>query len=155
MRVIFEPARWIGMNTIFIYLMAPSGEVFGNAQRWIYFGGDPDQNIRQLVYKHVFCYEPHYDANITLPKHLGLPPHARIEGFGTVCGEGSLLPFAHLNESWATLWWTLFRIAFWAGVAGYLHRVRWCVYRRQSDTQISLHCCLLSPLIAVPVLTCV
>ena len=34
LRRFFEPARWVGMNTIFIYLMAPSAEVFGQAQNW-------------------------------------------------------------------------------------------------------------------------
>ena len=40
LRVAFEPSRWVGMNTIFIYLFAPSAELFGNIQRWLYFNGN-------------------------------------------------------------------------------------------------------------------
>ena len=39
------------MNTLFIYLMAPSGEIFGQAQRWLYFNGQTDNNIRELLYR--------------------------------------------------------------------------------------------------------
>lgn len=52
------------MNTIFIYLMAPSGQVFGNAQKWLYFNGDRDQNLRDLTFKHVFCTDPHYNVRL-------------------------------------------------------------------------------------------
>ena len=45
--------------------------------------------------------------------------------FSTVCGAGALLPFDGHLEKWAMLAWTIFRIAFWALVAGYLHRVKW------------------------------
>ena len=46
LRIGFEPMRWVGMNTIFIYVWAPSCQMFGNVQQWLYFNGDPHQNLR-------------------------------------------------------------------------------------------------------------
>ena len=60
-------------------------------------------------------------------EHCGRGADARAPEaqFSTVCGAGALLPFDGHLEKWAKLAWTIFRIAFWALVAGYLHRVKW------------------------------
>ena len=108
LQAFFMPARWVGMNTIFIYLMAPSAEVFGNMQNWLYFGGDTDNNLRDLIHDYAFCGQTH---------DRGVGPHSEL-----YCGAGI---FNGHPEKWAQLAWTVARIAFWSCVAGELHRRRW------------------------------
>ena len=103
LRTGFMPARWVGLNTIFIYLLGPSGSVFGDAQRWIYFKGDTDNNVAQLVFSYVFC------QNIEEPEDI-CTGHGFLHGF---------------HRKWSDFWWVVFRICFWCGVAGVLHRRRW------------------------------
>ena len=59
--------------------MAPSGEVFGQAQNWIYFNGDRDDNARDLIYDHVFCRDPMDHGYNECPKdHSGCTPRNMV-----------------------------------------------------------------------------
>jgi hypothetical protein len=102
LRTGFMPCRWVGMNTIFIYLLGPSGSVFGDAQRWVYFNGNTKDNVKDLVKHYVFC-EHTTDENICY-------------------GHGFLNGYDH---KWCDFWWVIFRIVFWCCVAGELHRRKW------------------------------
>ena len=89
------------MNTIFIYLFAPSGGVFEAMQQWVYFNGNTDNTLQNLVHNYMFC--------------------ERVE-HGLCAGHGI---FSGHEQAWAGFGWTVFRIVFWTLVAGELHRRKW------------------------------
>jgi hypothetical protein len=110
------------MNTILIYMMAASGGVCKDLNSWLYFNGDPKQNVLDLTYSHVFCHGAHYNPAAWLPAGALRP----IPEFSTYCGGGAWLwLFDHAPARYAALAWVLFRIGVWTAVAGYLHRARW------------------------------
>eukprot|EP01047_Picozoa_sp_COSAG01_P054771 COSAG01_NODE_6024_length_3895_cov_4.417808_5_plen_135_part_00 len=119
---ILRHRSWVGMNTLLIYLLAPSAEVFGNAQKWLYFNDDSEHgDIRSLIHDHIFCGDIHKhqsDWTSACPT-CGPPPTRAFENY---CGAGM---FSGAPQRHAIVLWTLFRIAFWSGVAGYLHHRQW------------------------------
>lgn len=91
-------ARWVGLNTMFVYLMGPSGGVFFGLQNWLYFNGNREDTPRELFYKYVFC------------EHTEKIDHVKIcAGYGIFNGT---------EKSTSKLCWLVFRIAFWVIVAG-------------------------------------
>jgi hypothetical protein len=40
LQAVFTPARWVGLNTMFVYLMGPSGGVFYGLQSQFFFNGN-------------------------------------------------------------------------------------------------------------------
>lgn len=105
----------VGLNTLFVYVFAPCAGVVANAQKWLYFNGGEAgckdgqtsgcDNIRQLIHDNLFCGD-------VITQDDG-------EEF---CRDGM---FAGVHEKWASLTWTVVRIALWVGVAGWLHWRRW------------------------------
>ena len=71
---------------------------------------------RDLIHDHVFCKVCNPQAAAAAAAGKGLCDQH-------VCQSGML--FAGHEEKWAQLAWTIFRIIFWVGVAGVLHRRRW------------------------------
>ena len=122
LRRFFEPARWVGMNTIFVYIMAPSAEVFGHAQNWIYFNDHKGDNVRDLIYSHVFCNNPIHHKSGTPLNMVPINEGGNTKVYTSFCTGGM---FDDHPQRYAQLAWTIFRIAFWTCVAGELHRRRW------------------------------
>jgi hypothetical protein len=125
---LFRPCTWVGMNTLLIYMLAASGSVVSNAQSWLYFNGDHKQTLRHLAYTHGFCNGSHFNPE-ALP-FPGYSPGARIlkhpiPEFSQYCGEGAWFFPKNVPESSAMLAWVLLGLAWWAALAGYLHRAGW------------------------------
>eukprot|EP00041_Stephanoeca_diplocostata_P010752 m.172117 g.172117 ORF g.172117 m.172117 type:complete len:134 (-) comp18282_c0_seq57:2178-2579(-) len=78
------------------------------------------------AYRHVFCGNTYalYNGSRVTAAH-DCPANAEppcVWGRDSVCGSAM---FAGHHQRWAQLLWVLSEIAFWFGVAGYLHHVRW------------------------------
>lgn len=97
-----RPFVWVGMNTIFIYLMSPSGGLWEAFEHYFYWKS-PENNLQDYAYKHIFC-----DTDLD-DKH------------GPCIGG----MFKDHQQKYAQLLWILSRIAFWIAVAGVLHWRRW------------------------------
>jgi hypothetical protein len=105
---VLRPFVWVGMNTIFIYLFSPAGDLWESIQGYVYWD-TPDNNLVHATYANVFCHKPTTDC-------LG------VNDCQSVCHGGL---FAGHQERWAELLWILLRIGFWIGVAGVLHYRGW------------------------------
>lgn len=111
LRTMLTPMRWVGLNTIFIYLFAPSGSLFyANIQKWFYYK-TPRNNLVDSFYR-IFC-----DDVVEIKDG----PWTYTDDMRQ-CTAGI---FTGSKEKWAITVWTLFRIVCWTGVAGWLHRKRW------------------------------
>jgi hypothetical protein len=98
MIIVIDVARWVGLNTMFVYLMGPSGGIFFGLQNWFYFNGNPEDTPRNLFYQYTFC------------QHTEKIDHVKYcTGYGVFNGA---------ERDTAELWWLVFRIAFWVGIAG-------------------------------------
>jgi hypothetical protein len=130
------PLTWVGMNTLFIYLLSPSGGQF-DAQ--FYFNGEKKNNVPGLFYRNVFCATGECSDFKWTPQQA--PPSTLVgcaswdqtipgcvnneAAIGSICSICTLGMFNGYHERYAELLWTLVRITFWVGVAGVLHWRRW------------------------------
>lgn len=107
--LLLQPMRWVGLNTIFIFLCADSSIPY-NLQAWIYWGEQQWNLIDSMYY--LLCSQPSVDHDLPWTYRLNT----------LVCKHGM---FEGAKEKWAMLVYTLVRIAWWSLVAGYLHRKKW------------------------------
>eukprot|EP00037_Helgoeca_nana_P015524 m.145079 g.145079 ORF g.145079 m.145079 type:complete len:557 (-) comp23055_c0_seq6:54-1724(-) len=117
-----RPFVWVGMNTIFIYLFSPSGDLWERLQGNIYWD-TPDNNLVTATYRNVFCHAPYVIIQGTTINQ----GHCHI-GNGCRWNEDSICHgglFARQQQRWAQLVWILLRIGFWVVVAGVLHYRGW------------------------------
>ena len=113
-RGFFTPMRWVGLNTIFIYLFAPSGDVFYDIQRWVYIDNDERWNAVDTFHNYVMCKDPSPILSMKQPwtyEHNTLICHGGI--------------FDGVKQKWVEVVWTLMRIAAWTLAAAWLHLIRW------------------------------
>lgn len=54
---VLRPFVWVGMNTIFVYLLSPSGGLWERLQSNVYWD-TPDNNLIDATYRNVFCHHP-------------------------------------------------------------------------------------------------
>eukprot|EP00039_Didymoeca_costata_P021285 m.344037 g.344037 ORF g.344037 m.344037 type:complete len:560 (-) comp23739_c0_seq1:61-1740(-) len=121
--VFLRPLVWVGMNTIFIYLMSPAGGLWEDFQDYFYWE-TPDNNLKDLAYRHLFCGRPYFklsDGTLIHDKH-DCKTMENCFWFDSKCETGM---FAHRSQSSAMMVWVLSVIAFWVGVAGVLHARKW------------------------------
>jgi len=119
-----RPLVWVGMNTIFIYLFSPAGGLWEALQGYVYWD-DPDNNLVDATYNHVFCSAPVvHIGNVTHHSKDWCRHGAHGCNWNTqsVCTGGI---FNGVHQRYAQLLWILLRIAFWFGVAGVLHFRGW------------------------------
>jgi hypothetical protein len=83
-----RPFVWVGMNTIFIYLFSPSGDLWERLQGNIYWD-TPDNNLVTATYRNVFCHAPYVIIQGTTINQ----GHCHI-GNGCRCGVPSIF-FGH------------------------------------------------------------
>lgn len=96
---ILVPFVWVGMNGIFIYLMSPdSGNIFDHILQYFYWK-KTSNNLNDLTYSWAFC-------------GTCISPGCNI------CDGGIFNGFL---VKYGMMWWTLFRILCWIGVAGFMH----------------------------------
>ena len=88
-----------------------------SVQNWIYFNNEQNDNVRDLIYVHVFCRQKFVNQT-----EAGGGEWHPTKGFDEMCVGGI---FNNHPERYAALAWTLFRIVVWTGVAGLLHRKKW------------------------------
>ena len=53
--LVLAPFVWVGMNTIFIYLLAPAAGLFNGFLEWFYWEGDREDNAADWSYDTFFC----------------------------------------------------------------------------------------------------
>eukprot|EP01043_Picozoa_sp_COSAG02_P020518 COSAG02_NODE_1015_length_15191_cov_6.937450_13_plen_138_part_00 len=128
--LVLAPFVWVGMNTIFIYLLAPSGSIFNSFLHWFYWEGDRADNPASWSYDTFFCGRgddyTHGSWDMGNPscqrssdKHGA---HTATPAQCSMCLSGA---FEGGYERDAQVVWTVVRIAAWMGVAGWLHKVGW------------------------------
>ena len=104
-----QPMRWVGLNTIFVFLCADSSIPY-NLQAWVYYERQ-QWNLVDSIYR-VVCSNPYVEHDPPWTFHTNT----------LVCGGGM---FAGKKEKWAELFFTLLRIGWWSLVAGWLHHRKW------------------------------
>lgn len=128
------PLTWVGMNTMLVYLLSPSGSQFHQIVEKFYWNGNTDHTEPQLFYNALCttdsCGDFKWTATQPPPSNLssckswdqhipgcinGKYPLSEI---CSICTGGA---FAGHHERHAMLAWTVLRIWFWIGVAGVLH----------------------------------
>ena len=128
--VVLSPFVWVGMNTIFIYLLAPSGSLFNNFLKWFYWEGDRDDNPASWSYETFFCGRgddyTHGSWDLSNPNCQRTSEisgaHTATQAECSMCLSGS---FQGEYERDAQVLWTVVRILAWMGVAGWLHKIGW------------------------------
>eukprot|EP00040_Diaphanoeca_grandis_P013404 m.67759 g.67759 ORF g.67759 m.67759 type:complete len:590 (+) comp23866_c0_seq1:209-1978(+) len=120
-----RPFVWVGMNTIFIYLFSPSGDLWERLVSNVYWKS-PDNNLIKATYRGVFCGGEYHLGNGTVidsSECSGLTGMMNdCNWFESYCGSGI---FANAPQASAMTLWIILRIVFWVCVAGVLHRKRW------------------------------
>ena len=145
-RTFFAPCKWVGMNTIFIYLAAPSGGVFEHAQKVRHNSIFPlCVCVCVLVYFAVACmcvfrkasepplmfwpraqwiyFNDNPDDTMQNLFHDYIFCEKVDTGTGMCTGHGI---FSGHGAHWADLGWVVFRVAFWTCVAGCVAIVARC-----------------------------
>lgn len=54
---VLRPFVWVGMNTIFVYLLSPAGGLWESMQGYVYWDTE-DSNLIDATFNHVFCKDP-------------------------------------------------------------------------------------------------
>jgi predicted acyltransferase len=113
MRWVVWPLRWVGLNTIFVFVCADGGVIY-RLQQWVYVTGTDGSAWNAIDSMEYLLCEDAYSVP--------------VEGDWTyaqntmVCKAGM---FAGHKQKWAQLLWCMLRLAAWTMVAGFLHRHRW------------------------------
>ena len=119
---VFMPLVWVGRNTIFIYLMSPSGSTFESIQRYFYLGS-PENTILGATRNELFCADPVCPIPNTTANVPGCPDHTCGEMCTYMtCSTGLS---AGLDVCQSEVFLTIMRITAWVGVAGILHWRGW------------------------------
>jgi hypothetical protein len=123
--LLLAPFVWVGMNTIFIYLLAPSTSLFNSFLKWFYWEGHREDNLASWSYNEFFCGrgEDHSaDSWDLVNPRCDRSSLVATKAECSMCASGA---FAGGYERDAQVLWTVVRILAWMGVAGWLHRVGW------------------------------
>ena len=123
--LVLAPFVWVGMNTIFIYLLAPSGSLFNDFLSWIYWEGDKNDNLAAWSYREFFCGRA---SDHTAGSWAVDDPHCATGSVLATPNECSMCltgVFEGGYERDAQVLWVVVRIVAWVCVAGWLHKIGW------------------------------
>lgn len=130
------PLTWVGMNTMLIYLLSPSGGQFESFAAQFYWDGDRGRTEMAAFYEKFCTTDPcssfTWNATSPPPSNASLKAckswDATVPGcingdypLQEVCSVCTGGAFEGHHERHAQLAWTVVRIFFWIGVAGVLH----------------------------------
>jgi heparan-alpha-glucosaminide N-acetyltransferase len=126
---VLRPFVWVGMNTIFVYLLSPASGTVESVQGYFWWK-KPENNLLDASYRNIFCGKPYALSPPSGGQNaIKVWSEGDCDGHGnqcfwwdSICTEGM---FADKRQNHAQLLWILGRISFWFGVAGWLHYKKW------------------------------
>jgi hypothetical protein len=128
--LVLAPFVWVGMNTIFIYLLAPAAGLFNGFLEWFYWEGDREDNAADWSYDTFCCGRgddyTHGSWDMSNPScRRSSQQHGAHTATPAECSMCSSGAFQGFYERDAQVFWTVVRIVAWVGVAGWLHKIGW------------------------------